>query len=56
MAGSCGWLAGQPVLVSCRTSQVGFEWRGKDFRDPMMLGIILPSYMGIIINHYKDPY
>ena len=21
-----------------------------------ILGIILPSYIGIIINHYKDPY
>ena len=21
-----------------------------------LLGIILPSYVGIIINHYKDPY
>ena len=21
-----------------------------------LYGIILPSYMGIVINHYKDPY
>ena len=37
-------------------TQIGFE----QWKNPGCLGYIgdeiLPSYIGIVINHYKDPY
>ena len=38
------------------TMKLPFEPRKKTLVICYIDGIILPSYMGIILNHYKDPY